>query len=42
MGTIGFVILNYKAYEEAAACAASILKTLSRHSDRDCRQRFGK
>lgn len=27
MGTIGFVILNYKAYEEAAACAASILKT---------------
>ena len=25
MGTIGFVILNYKAYEETAACAASIL-----------------
>lgn len=27
MGTIGFVILNYQAYEEAAACVASILKT---------------
>ncbi len=27
MGMIGFVILNYKAYEEAAACAVSILKT---------------
>lgn len=25
MGTISFVILNYKAYEETAACAASIL-----------------
>ena len=27
MGTISFVILNYKTYEEAMACAASILTT---------------
>ena len=27
MGTICFVILNYKTWREAAACAESILKT---------------
>ena len=27
MGNISFVILNYKAYQEAIACAESVLKT---------------